>query len=140
MRPESSKVQLGQDLPYDKYEMVVLLIRRVRQLMTGSKPLIHTKLRSPLDIAMQELIEGKIAIKWQEGVEEESAPETFFTAEPSDAESEKPGIFSDNVDVPEIDSESEMQVVDQEDDETDEDLEEDADEVSEEKLEEAPEE
>ena len=92
MRTDSRPVLLGENVPLGKYEKVVLLIRRVRQLLTGAKPLVHTKAKAPVDIAMQELMEGKIGVYWKEP-EEIPAEELL----PKESELQLPDLEEDTV-------------------------------------------
>ena len=56
------------------YDLVVAAAKRAEQLRDGAKPLVDTKSKNPLTIALQELAEGSITLKpIEESDEEESA-------------------------------------------------------------------
>lgn len=43
-----------------KYTMVMVVAKRARQIVEGSKPLVNTKSNKPVTIALEELLEDKI--------------------------------------------------------------------------------
>ena len=43
-----------------KYTMVMVVAKRARQIVDGSKPLVDTKSNKPVTIALEELLEDKI--------------------------------------------------------------------------------
>ena len=45
------------------FMLTVLVTRRVRELSRGARPLIETKLTSPVEIAFEEIKQGKVEIK-----------------------------------------------------------------------------
>jgi len=44
----------------DRYSLVILTSKRARQLIEGSEPLINTKSRKALTIAINEVYEGEV--------------------------------------------------------------------------------
>ncbi len=63
---------------YSRFQLIHMVSKRVSELQNGAKPLVHTKLTSPVEIALQELAEGKIF----------SVP-AFSLHSPNDAEDEQ---------------------------------------------------
>lgn len=47
----------------NRYSLVVITSKRARQLIQGSKPLIETKYKKPVAIAINEIDQGKITYK-----------------------------------------------------------------------------
>ncbi len=45
------------------FMLTVLVSRRVRELSRGARPLIETQLKSPVEIAFEEIKQGKVEIK-----------------------------------------------------------------------------
>lgn len=43
-----------------RYELCMLVSKRSRKLVDGQKPLIETKMKKPVSIAIEEVMEGKI--------------------------------------------------------------------------------
>lgn len=50
----------------NNYGLTVILAKRVRELRRGARPLIETKSKSPVEIAMEEIAQGKIEVKYEE--------------------------------------------------------------------------
>jgi DNA-directed RNA polymerase subunit omega len=48
-----------------RFKLTVLLQRRWNELLQGGRPLVDRRGRSDLEVAMQEIAEGKIAIDWE---------------------------------------------------------------------------
>ncbi|MBI4753041.1 DNA-directed RNA polymerase subunit omega [Candidatus Desantisbacteria bacterium] len=46
----------------DRYKVAIVLSRRVLQLQQGSYPLIETREKNPIAIALEEMAQGKIAV------------------------------------------------------------------------------
>ncbi|MGG7143749.1 DNA-directed RNA polymerase subunit omega [Clostridium nigeriense] len=44
----------------DRYSLVMVTSKRARQLINGSKPLVETKSKKPLTIAINEVNEGEV--------------------------------------------------------------------------------
>lgn len=57
--PKSS-AELIRELNINEYELVTLLTKRVREFLHGAKPLIEDKNKGPIEIAVSELLSGKI--------------------------------------------------------------------------------
>lgn len=55
-----------------RFKFAALIQHRVRELMDGSRPLIERNGRSDIEVAIQEIVEGKIALEMpaQEQAEE----------------------------------------------------------------------
>lgn len=47
-------------LNINEYELVIMLTKRVREFIYGAKSLIEDKNRSPIEMAIAELLSGKI--------------------------------------------------------------------------------
>ncbi len=47
----------------NKYLLTMMLAKRVKQLNAGYKPLVETKNKKPILIALQEISEGKVYLK-----------------------------------------------------------------------------
>ncbi|MFH1097176.1 MAG: DNA-directed RNA polymerase subunit omega [Candidatus Desantisbacteria bacterium] len=46
----------------DRYKLAIVLSRRVLQLQQGSYPLIETREKNPIAIALEEMAQGKITV------------------------------------------------------------------------------
>ncbi|MGQ9618874.1 MAG: DNA-directed RNA polymerase subunit omega [Candidatus Aminicenantia bacterium] len=53
-----------------KFREVLVVSRRAKELLKGSKPLVKTKEKHPLKIAIEELEKGKLGVKLIEKLEE----------------------------------------------------------------------
>lgn len=51
----------------NKYLLSMMVAKRVKELKAGAKPLVETKQRKPLTIALEEIKAGKVYIKVEEG-------------------------------------------------------------------------
>ena len=60
--PELTNENYLRKIPND-FVLTVLVARRVRELSRGAKPLIETTLRSPVEIAFEEIKQGRVKIK-----------------------------------------------------------------------------
>lgn len=56
-----------------RFKFTSLVQHRVRELMDGARPLIERAGRSDFEVAVAEIVEGKIAIGTAEDAEEEAA-------------------------------------------------------------------
>ncbi len=54
----SSEIRKG--IQFSEYEMVILLNKRVNELMHGAKPLVEVKGDNYIEMAIKELLAGKI--------------------------------------------------------------------------------
>lgn len=47
----------------NEYLLTMMIAERAKQLLAGAKPLIKTKLKNPVAIALREIEEGKVYLK-----------------------------------------------------------------------------
>jgi len=47
----------------NKYLLTMMVAKRAKQLRAGAKPLVKTKCKKPVLIALQEISEGKVYLK-----------------------------------------------------------------------------
>ncbi|GAH80523.1 unnamed protein product [marine sediment metagenome] len=66
-----SKIDKGRIMEKNKYLLTMIIAKRAKQLLAGTKPLIKTKSKNPVTIAMEEIREEKVYLKKQKGPEEE---------------------------------------------------------------------
>jgi len=64
--PQLTNEEYLKKIPND-YILTILVSRRINELARGSRPLIETKLKDPIEIAFEELRLGKIEAKAYEG-------------------------------------------------------------------------
>ena len=84
----------------NKYLLSVMVAKRAKELERGAKPLIVTKYRKPIMIALEEIKAGKVFIKKKK---ESLKSEDVFKEEEDSAkieESAKPENLSDKVEKP----------------------------------------
>ena len=63
MEVVNSEVEEGeQPVVQSRYSIVIAAAKRARQIIAGSEPLVDTKTRKPLSIAVEELYEGQVKI------------------------------------------------------------------------------
>lgn len=72
----------------NKYLLTMMVAKRVKQLQQGAKPLVESKQRKPLAIALEEIKAGKVFLKEKkeplkveeifDEVEEPAKPEEIF--------------------------------------------------------------
>lgn len=75
----------------NKYLLTMIVAKRVKQLQQGAKPLVESKQRKPLAIALEEVKAGKVYLK--EKKEPLKAEEIFDEVEePTKVE----GVFNEN--------------------------------------------
>lgn len=55
-----SSAELIKDLKINEYELSIMLSKRVREFIHGAKPLIEDKNNNIIEIAILELLSGKI--------------------------------------------------------------------------------
>ena len=55
----------------NRYLLAMMVAKRAKQLLAGAKPLVKTKSKNPVDIALQEIKTGKVYLKKQEILKEE---------------------------------------------------------------------
>ena len=51
-----------------RFKLTALIQKRWRELMFGARPLIEPGKRSPLEIAVEEIVQGKIGIDYDKSV------------------------------------------------------------------------
>lgn len=51
----------------NKYLLAMMVAKRVKELKAGAKPLVESKQRKPLMIALEEIKAGKVYLKEEEG-------------------------------------------------------------------------
>ena len=83
-----SKIDKGKIMEKNKYLLVVMVGKRANQLIAGAKPLIKTKSKNPVAIAMEEIREGKVYLKKQKGPEEEDLFKRALRFRPEEEEQE----------------------------------------------------
>ena len=76
----------------NKYLLAMMVAKRVKELKGGAKPLVESKQRKPLTIALEEIKAGKVYLKEEE---EPLKAEEIFNGD------EKPEDVSDEVEKPE---------------------------------------
>ena len=55
----------------NRYLLTMMVAKRAKQLIAGAKPLIKTKSKNPVTIALEEIREGKVYLKKQKDLKEE---------------------------------------------------------------------
>lgn len=63
MQIPKSRATLTEKLGINEYQLVILLSKRVRELMYGAKPLVEGKDSSFIEIAIKELLDGRITLQ-----------------------------------------------------------------------------
>ena len=94
----------------NKYLLSMMVAKRVKELKAGAKPLVETKYRKPLTIALEEIKAGKVYLKEEEGplkaeqifneVEEPEKPVKAEEISDEVKEPVKPEDISDKVEKP----------------------------------------
>ncbi len=85
----------------NKYLLTIMIAKRAKELRDGAKPLVETKYRQPIKIALEEIKAGKVYLKEKE---EPLKSEDVFEKEEDSVkieESAKPEDMSDEVKEPE---------------------------------------
>jgi len=75
----------------NKYLLTMMIAERAKQLLAGAKPLIKTKLKNPVAIALREIEEGKVYLKKQKALKKEDLFESVFRFR-SEEEDQEPGF------------------------------------------------
>ena len=88
----------------NKYLLAMMVAKRVKELKAGAKPLVETKYRKPLTIALEEIKAGKVYLKEEEGP---LKAEQIFNEDEKPAKVEE---ISDEVKEPAKDEESSDEV------------------------------
>ena len=72
----NSDIQEGeQPVVNSRYSIVIATAKRARQIIDGSEPLVETKSKKPLSIAIEELCDGKVKILSENDAEETATAE-----------------------------------------------------------------
>jgi len=78
---EFRKLQEAQERFGGPFAMTAILQKRVRELVQGSRPLVETRATRPIDIALDELLEGALTLEHEDDSSDSFAPEDIFTTE-----------------------------------------------------------
>lgn len=91
----------------NKYLLTMMVAKRVKELKAGAKPLVETKQRKPLTIALEEIKAGKVYLKEKEGppkaeqiFNEDEKPAKIEEISDEVKKPEKPEDVSDEVEEP----------------------------------------
>ena len=84
------KIDEGRIMEKNRYLLVMMVGKRAKQLIAGAKPLIKTKSKNPVSIALKEIEEGKVYLKKQKDLKKEDPFKRVlrFRPEEEDRESE----------------------------------------------------
>jgi len=74
------KIQEAQERFGGPFAMTAILQKRVRELVQGSRPLVETDKTRPSDIALEELLQGRLALE-SPPEEEIEAPDDLFSGD-----------------------------------------------------------
>ncbi len=87
--------------------LATMVAKRAKELMGGAKPLVETKHRKPVKIALEEIKAGKVFLKKDEEplkaeqiFDEGEKPEKISDEVKKPGKSKKPGKISDKVEKP----------------------------------------
>lgn len=75
------KIQQAQEKFGGPFAMTAVLQKRVRELIQGSRPYVETDKIRPVDIALEEILAGRIGIEYLEESAVPPAPADIFGAE-----------------------------------------------------------
>lgn len=91
----------------NKYLLTMMVAKRIKELKAGAKPLVETKQRKPLTIALEEIKAGKVYLKEEEGplkakqiFNEDEKPAKIEEISDEVKKPEKPEDVSDEVEEP----------------------------------------
>ena len=62
----------------NRYLLTMMVAERAKQLFAGAKPLIKTKFKNPVSIALEEIKEGKVYLNEHKDLEEEDSFKSIF--------------------------------------------------------------
>ena len=62
----------------NRYLLTMMVAERAKQLFAGTKPLIKTKFKNPVSIALEEIKEGKVYLNEHKDLEEEDSFKSIF--------------------------------------------------------------
>ena len=72
----------------NRYLLVVMVGKRAKQLIAGAKPLIETKSKNPVAIALKEIELGKVYLRKQKALKKEDPFEKVFKFRPEEEDQE----------------------------------------------------
>lgn len=72
----------------NRYLLTMMGAKRAKQLLAGAKPLIKTKSKKPVTIALEEIEEGKVYLKKQKDLEKEDPLKGVFRFRPEEEDRE----------------------------------------------------
>ena len=75
----------------NKYLLTMMVAERAKQLLAGANPLIKTKFKNPVAIALKEIEEGKVYLKKQKDLEKEDPFKRVLRFRPEE-EDQEPGF------------------------------------------------
>jgi len=65
------KTDEGRIMEKNRYLLIIMVAKRAKQLLAGAKPLIKTKSKKPVTIALEEIKAGKVYLEKQDALKEE---------------------------------------------------------------------
>lgn len=75
----------------NKYLLTMMVAKRAKQLLAGAKPLIKTRSKKPVAIALKEIEEGKVYLKKQKNPKKEDPFKRVLRFRPEE-EDQEPGF------------------------------------------------
>lgn len=78
---EFRKIQEAQERFGGPFAMTAILQKRVRELVQGARPVVETSKTRPIDIALEELLDNRLALEYYNEPDTSSAPEDIFGGE-----------------------------------------------------------
>jgi len=75
----------------NKYLLTMMIAKRAKQLLAGAKPLIKTKFKNLVAIALQEIKAGKVYLKKKKDLEKENPFKRVLRFRPEE-EDQEPGF------------------------------------------------
>ena len=75
----------------NKYLLTMMIAKRAKQLLDGAKPLVKTRAKNPVAIALKEIEEGKVYLKKQKDLEKEDLFKRVLRFR-SEEEDQEPGF------------------------------------------------
>ena len=74
----------------NRYLLTMMVAERAKQLMAGDKPLIKTKSKNPVAVALQEIKAGKVYLKKKKCREKEDPLKRVFRFRTEEEEDQEP--------------------------------------------------
>jgi len=65
----------------NRYLLTMIIAKRAKQLFAGAKPLIRSKHKNPVAIALEEVKEGKVLLKEHSNLKKDNPLERIFKPE-----------------------------------------------------------